>query len=146
MRNFCLASLFAAACAFSQTAAQQGHPERDLKAVLQQQRAAWNRGDLEAFMQTYAKSPDLTFFSGDTIIRGWQPTLERYRKRYQSRGEQMGQLNFSDFEMKMLGPDGAMVTARWHLIMPDGKKREGLTTIVCIRTSAGWKIIHDHSS
>lgn len=117
-----------------------------LQKLLDDQTAAWNRGDLEGFMQGYWKSDELTFFSGDTIIRGWQPTLDRYRKRYQSGGQAMGTLSFSDENIDLLSPDAAVVTARWHLAMPDGKKLEGLTTVVCKRFPDGWKIVHDHSS
>jgi len=117
-----------------------------LEKLLDDQTAAWNRGDLEGFMQGYWKSGELTFFSGDTIIRGWQPTLDRYRKRYQSGGQAMGKLSFSDEKIDLISPDAAVVTARWHLAMPDGKKLEGLTTVVCKYFPDGWKIVHDHSS
>ena len=139
--NLIVGVAFMAASAFGQ---QTG--TGTLKEVLEQQQAAWNRGDLEGFMQTYSKSGDLTFFSGDTIIRGWQPTLDRYRKKYQAKGAQMGKLSFTEMQVTMLGRDGAMVTARWHLAMTDGKKREGLTTVICVHSARGWKIIHDHSS
>ena len=61
--------------------------------VLQQQEGAWNRGDLEAFMSGYWKSPELTFFGAEKTS-GWQATLERYRKRYQAGGREMGKLGF----------------------------------------------------
>ena len=118
----------------------------DLRKMLDDQTAAWNRGDLEAFMQGYWRSPEVTFFSGDTIIKGWEPTLARYRSRYQSAGKEMGKLSFTDENTEMLGSDAAMVTARWHLEMSDGKKLEGLTTILCKRMQEGWRIVHDHSS
>ena len=51
---------------------------------------AWNHHDLEGFMAGYWKSPDLTFFSGTTETHGWEPTLERYRARYQAEGHAMG--------------------------------------------------------
>ena len=117
-----------------------------VRRVLDIQTSAWNRGDLVAFMQEYAKSPELTFFSGDTIERGWEATLERYRKRYGTAGRNMGHLSFTEDRIDLLGPDAALVTARWHLLMPDGKKLEGLTTVICKRTRDGWKIVHDHSS
>lgn len=117
-----------------------------LRKMLDDQTAAWNRGDLEAFMQGYWHSPEVTFFSGDTIVQGWEPTLQRYRDRYQSGGKEMGRLSFSDEKIDMLGSDAAVVTARWHLQMSDGKKREGLTTLLCKRTQEGWRIVHDHSS
>ena len=117
-----------------------------LRKLLDDQTAAWNRSDLEAFMQGYRRSPDVTFFSGDTIVKGWEPTLQRYRDRYQSAGKEMGKLSFSDENIEMLGSDAAMVTARWHLEMSDGKKLEGLTTLLCKRLPEGWRIVHDHSS
>ncbi len=118
----------------------------DLQKMLDDQTAAWNRGDLEGFMRGYEKSPDLTFFSGDTIAKGWEATLARYRQRYQGEGKQMGQLSFTERRIEMLGGDAAVFTARWHLALQNGQKREGLTTVICRRTKDGWRIVHDHSS
>ena len=117
-----------------------------LRKILDDQTAAWNRGDLMGFMQGYWRSPEVTFFSGDSIIKGWESTLQRYRDKYQSAGQQMGQLSFTDENIQMLGPNAALVTARWHLVMTDGKKLEGLTTLLCRRLEEGWRIVHDHSS
>lgn len=117
-----------------------------LRKILENQTDAWNRGDLVGFMGGYWHSPEVTFFSGDTIIRGWEPTLQRYRNKYQASDKGMGKLSFTDENIKMLGSDSAVVTARWHLDMPDGKKLEGLTTLLCRRLPEGWRIVHDHSS
>lgn len=124
----------------------QQSAREQVRKVLEEQAAAWNRGDLVAFMQSYTKLPELTFFSGDTIERGWDATLARYRNKYQGAGKEMGQLSFTDEEIDMLGPDAAVATARWHLLRHSGKKLEGLTTIVLKRSKDGWKIVHDHSS
>jgi len=117
-----------------------------LRKILDSQTAAWNRGDLVAFMEGYWHSPEVTFFAGDTITKGWEPTLERYRNKYQSAGKQMGRLSFSDEKIQMLDSNAALVTARWHLQMSDGKTLEGLTTLLCKRLPEGWRIVHDHSS
>ena len=117
-----------------------------LRKILDDQTAAWNRGDLVAFMQGYWHSSEVTFFSGDTIIRGWEPTLQRYRNKYQGAGKEMGRLSFTDEHIQVLSSDAAVVTARWHLEMPDGKRLEGLTTLLCKRLPEGWRIVHDHSS
>jgi len=117
-----------------------------LRKLLDSQTAAWNRGDLVAFMQGYWHSPEVTFFSGDTITKGWELTLERYRNKYQSVGKEMGRLSFTDENIQMLGSNAALVTARWHLQMSDGKRLEGLTTLLCKRLPEGWRIVHDHSS
>lgn len=120
--------------------------DNGLRKVLDDQTAAWNRGDLVAFMQGYWHSSEVTFFSGDTIIRGWEATLQRYRNKYQSTDKDMGRLSFTDENIQMLSSNAAVVTARWHLEMSDGKKLEGLTTLLCKRLPEGWRIVHDHSS
>src|SRR5947209_6139230 len=81
--------------------------EAAVRAVLAEQQAAWNRGNLEAFMRGYWRSPELTFYSGATVTSGWEQTLARYRTRYQGTGNEMGKLAFSDLEIHMLAADAA---------------------------------------
>jgi ketosteroid isomerase-like protein len=114
--------------------------------VLQHQQDAWNRHDLEGFVAGYWNSPELTFFSGARITLGWQPTLDRYRKSYQSEGREMGRLEFLDLNIAALAPDSAFVRGAWKLTMPDGKTLHGLFTLVFRRLPDGWKIVHDHTS
>src|SRR5882672_12891765 len=85
-----------------------------IKAVINAQAAAWNRGDLEGYMDGYDRSPNTEFVGGDTITRGWQTVLDRYRKNYSSR-EKMGALTFSDLQITILSKDAALVLGRWHL-------------------------------
>jgi beta-aspartyl-peptidase (threonine type) len=118
---------------------------RQIRAVLDRQVAAWNRGDLEGFMDGYWRSPELTFYSGGTPLAGWQATIERYRRRYQSEGREMGHLTFSDLQIEMLGSKAAFVRGRWHLKMTTGEAG-GLFTLIFRRLDNGWKIVHDHTS
>ena len=120
-------------------------PEEAIRAVLDTQVAAWNRGDLAGFMAGYWNDPGLSFYSGSNVTSGWQATLERYQKRYQSPGNEMGKLDFSELEIHPLG-EGAWVGGRWHLKMSDGKDLGGLFTLIFRKTPAGWKIVHDHTS
>ncbi len=120
---------------------------REIQKLLQLQVAAWNRGDLDAFMVGYLHSPELTFFSNDSEAHGWQATLDRYKQRYQGEGRSMGQLDFKELRVEMLGPDAAFVRGQWHLKMPDGKEPQGMFTLVMRKfPGEGWKIVHDHSS
>jgi beta-aspartyl-peptidase (threonine type) len=114
--------------------------------TLDAQVAAWNRGDLEGYMAGYWKSPALTFYAGGTVTTGWQPTLERYRRRYQGEGKEMGQLVFAEIHVELLGPDAALSRGAWHLRFSDGSKRQGLFTVILRKTPEGWRIVHDHSS
>jgi uncharacterized protein (TIGR02246 family) len=125
--------------------APEPSPETAVRAVLDAQVAAWNRGDLEGFMAGYWSSPDLTFFSGPDRTSGWQATLDRYRKRYKSEGKEMGRLTFSDVTVEALGPDAALVRGGWRLEMSK-ETPGGLFTLIFRRTPDGWRIIHDHTS
>src|SRR6187402_592416 len=108
------ASLFASFAA--RTPAEEKGATRDVvEAVLKAQAEAWNRGDLEGFMATYWKDERLSFYSGDTVTKGWQATLDRYRKRYQAEGKEMGKLTFTLHETELLGTDAAVVKAAFEL-------------------------------
>jgi ketosteroid isomerase-like protein len=114
--------------------------------VLRLQQEAWNHHDLEAFMSGYWNSAELTFFSGADKTSGWQSTLERYRRRYQSEGREMGQLEFSDLNIQELAPDAAFVRGAFHLTMSNGETRHGVFTLIFRKFPDGWKIVHDHTS
>ena len=70
-----------------------------IRKMMEQQQAAWNRKDLEAFMSGYWNSPDLTFFSGAREAKGWQAALDRYKKAYQGAGHEMGRLEFANLRI-----------------------------------------------
>ncbi len=119
--------------------------EQAIRKVLDDQARAWNRGDLEGFMAGYWKSPDLTFSSGGEQTKGWEATLERYRKRYKGDGKEMGTLTFSDLSVQTLGGDSAFVRGKFQLVRSKDKP-SGLFTLVLKRLPEGWRIIHDHTS
>src|SRR5205809_8053943 len=117
-----------------------------VRRVLDAQVAAWNRRDLEGYMAGYWRSPELTFYSGATVTRGWQPTLERYRKRYQGEGREMGTLAFEDLTVEPLGPSVVLARGVWALKMSGGKELRGMFTVIPRKLPEGWRIVHDHSS
>ncbi len=132
--------VLAAGCAAPQRGTASGN---QIRLVLEGQAEAWNAGKVEAFMEPYWRSPDLTFSSGDKVTRGWQATLDSYRKRYPTR-EAMGHLTFGDLEITALGREAALVLGRWHL------QREepvgGAFSLVLRREGSRWVIVHDHTS
>ncbi len=116
----------------------------DIRAVMDAQEAAWNRGDIDGFMSGYARSRTTVFVSGDTITRGWQTVRDRYKKKYATT-KQMGGLTFSDLEITVLGSDSAVVLGRWELKRKSDRPH-GRFTLVFRRTRDGWRIVHDHTS
>jgi ketosteroid isomerase-like protein len=117
-----------------------------VKVVLDKQVADWNAGRLEEFMAGYWRSPDLTFVSGGRKLKGWDATLERYRKTYQADGREMGKLTFSELDIQTIGDRNAFVRGRFELSLSDGSKPTGLFTLILRKFDDGWKIIHDHTS
>jgi ketosteroid isomerase-like protein len=120
-------------------------PDLDrIREVMRDQQRDWNRGDLESFMKGYEKGQRLVFTSGGKIRRGWNDALARYRESYPDR-ETMGQLEFSDLEITLLGKSAAVVLGRWALKRKQDNPR-GVFTLVLRKGTDGWKIIHDHTS
>ena len=117
---------------------------KSINEVLSAQQGAWNRGDVDAFLIGYWRSPDLTFSGGNGVSRGWDGVLARYKKSYPNHAA-MGQLEFSDLEFRFLGPDAALVLGQWHLKRESGDIG-GVFTLVWQKFPDGWKIIHDHTS
>jgi ketosteroid isomerase-like protein len=136
--------LFAVTTAYSQSAKEVSKAKTDITAVMDAQAAAWNRGDVDEFMRGYWNSSELVFVSGDGITRGWKPTLDRYKKNYNSR-EKMGFLKFSDLEIDVLSKTSAVVLGSWSLIRSNDNPH-GKFTLIFKKFGDDWKIIHDHTS
>jgi ketosteroid isomerase-like protein len=123
------------------------HPHDDLldalTAILDVQAAAWNRGDIDGFMEHYWKSDDLTFSSGGKTTRSWQTTKDNYKLRYPTR-ERMGKLTFDELEAFPLGDSAALLLGHWHLDRngPVG----GNFSLVFRKFDGEWVIVHDHTS
>ena len=117
---------------------------KDINLVLTEQAAAWNSGDIEGYMQGYWKSDSLLFTSGGNIQRGWNATLEKYKKSYDTK-EKMGTLVFSNVEYYLLSPSSAWVFGHWELERK-GDHPQGVFTLILKKFPDGWKIIHDHTS
>lgn len=130
--------------AMAQSESQKAQIEIDVLSIMTVQSRAWNRGDIAGFMLGYWNSPDLVFVSGDSVTRGWQPTLDRYRKSYDSRAK-MGELTFSDLNVNVMNKDVAVVIGSWSL-KREKDNPKGKFTLIFQRLKEGWRIIHDHTS
>ena len=118
--------------------------EAAIRAVLEAQVAAWNKGDVDGFMKGYWNSPATTFVGSSGIKRGWQAVLERYRHDYPDR-QAMGKLEFSGLEITLLSSDSALVVGQWRLERAHDHPG-GVFTLVFRKFPQGWRIIHDHTS
>ena len=129
---------------FSGSTFAQSRSEAAIRQVMDDQAAAWNRGDIDGFMTGYWRSDKLTFVSGTDVTRGWQPTLDRYKKSYDTRAK-MGVLTFSDLEITILSKDAAVVLGSWSLAR-EKDNPHGKFTLNFRKFKEGWRIVMDHTS
>ena len=115
-----------------------------LEAILNKQVAAWNQGDIDAFMEYYWKSDELTFTSGGRVTRGWTTTKQNYQKRYPTK-ERMGQLAFGALEFSSLGDAAVLVIGHWNL-QREPAPIGGNFSLVFRKIDGAWVIVHDHTS
>jgi len=117
------------------------HPE--IREVLTKQVEAWNRGDLDGFMQGYWKSDELVFSSPKERTLGWPAALERYRRSYPTR-EKMGQLAFDELQITRAGEDQTEVSGRYRLKYPEGPQT-GRFYLHMRRINNRWVIVKDYT-
>ena len=143
-----LVALVARAGATSPDGDQHPHDREPASAAIRKlladQVGAWNAGDIPGFMAAYEKSETLRFASGGSITLGWQPTLERYLKRYPDKAA-MGTLGFTVHDVDLVAADAAVVFGRWELVRA-ADRPWGLFTLVMKKRAEGWRIVSDHTS
>lgn len=123
--------------------AVEASDERQILSIMDKQEQAWNKGDLEAFMQSYWKSEELKFVGKSGIKYGWQTTLDNYKKSYPDRAA-MGQLHFDVLQIET-GADTAFVLGKWTLTRIEDTL-SGYYSLYWKKIDGQWLITIDHSS
>jgi hypothetical protein len=109
--------------------------------ILSTQSKAWNKADIDKFMEGYWNSEDLTFIGGRGVTYGWNNTLNNYKKGYPN-PEAMGQLNFEIIRIKSLGRAAAQVIGKFTLTRKDDKPT-GYFTLNFQKIEGDWLITSD---
>jgi len=125
--------------------AQENQDEKEvIKALLQTQKEAWNNYDIETFMETYWKSENLKFYGSSGVVKGWQGTLERYKKSYPTKAH-FGELNFVLNDISKIDEGSYYVLGEYYLKREVGDTN-GIFMLVVKRIENEWKIIADTSA
>ena len=120
--------------------------ELDIVKVITMQEDAWNRGDINAYAATYKNSPEDIFIGGQ-VTHGFDHWLADDRRAYPNRAA-MGTLAFSAIEPHLLDEHFATVIGLYHLdrSRKAGGAADGVFSLVLEKTTAGWKIVLDHTT
>jgi ketosteroid isomerase-like protein len=129
---------------FSLVVLAQSSDELGIRKVLDDQLKAWNKGDVESFMQGYWKNDSLMFIGKSGVNWGWQKTLENYKKGYPDTTA-MGKLSFDIIVIKKLSPEYYYVVGKWMLKRSIGDL-SGHYNLLFRKVNGSWLIIADHSS
>ena len=122
----------------------QGSEDAAIRKVLSDQEAAWNRADIEGFMEGYWNSDSLLFIGSRGVTRGWQPTLDSYKKGYPDAAA-MGKLTFTVLSLQVLSPESAYIIGKWHLARSKDELG-GHFTLLWKKIEGKWVIVADHTS
>jgi len=117
--------------------------ENAIRELLLRQEGAWNRGNIEEFMEGYWKSDSLMFV-GSRITQGWDSTIARYKKTYPDL-DAMGKLTFSFYEFRFISNNACLVTGRYLLKRADDDPG-GMFTLLVRKINKSWVIVYDHTS
>jgi ketosteroid isomerase-like protein len=123
---------------------QPSPDEAQIRALLVDQTAAWNRGDIDGFMAGYWKSDETEFVSADGISRGWQALLDRYKRSYPDR-KAMGRLSFANLEIRVECPNSAYAIGEFHLER-EKDNPAGIFTLNLKKFPEGWRVVVDHTT
>lgn len=119
----------------------------DFKAVAELFRAgsdAWNRGDVEGYLATYADTETVRWVSGDQVIIGRNAIAAAFKERFPT-AEGMGKLSIKKLQVDLLTPSDALAFGEWHQQLGEAE-RAGVFTVHLTKFSAGWRIVSDHAS
>ena len=122
----------------------QGSEDAAIRKVLSDQEAAWNRADIEGFMEGYWNSDSLLFIGSRGVTRGWQPTLDSYKKGYPDAAA-MGKLTFTILSLQVLSPESAYIIGKWQLARSKDELG-GHFTLLWKKIAGKWVIVADHTS
>jgi hypothetical protein len=122
----------------------QNNDKSDILSVLENQRIAWNNGNLQQYMMGYWQSDSLLFVGKRGPQYGWQKTFDNYKKSYPDKSA-MGKLTFNILKVDVYTYDYAFVLGEWILDREKDQPR-GFFTLQMKKINGQWKVIADHSS
>lgn len=119
-------------------------PEAEIRSVIADMAAAWNRGDFEGYMQGF-QNPGVVFVSRGQFQDDWQGTLDHYVRDYGGAPERRGTLHFYDIKVEILSDDAAQLISRYHLDRAESPQY-GINTRLMRRVGGRWVIALNHVS
>ena len=123
----------------------RGESEAEIRATIEKLQADWNGGDMDAYLDAYWNSDDLSLMFGSTAVRGWQAVHDLFTSSWMTE-EAMGDFEVLGMEIRFSGPDTAIASGGFEHQFPDEKIVGAFTHVLRRVDDSGWKIVHEHTS
>ena len=120
-------------------------PADAIRTMLEGSAEAWNAGDFDGFMASYAADSATTFVGYRELVHGYDAIRANYAPLFEE-GAQRDSLRFDDMDIRVIDPLHAVAYARWVMVRNGDAWRSGPFTLVLEFRAGAWRIIHDHSS
>jgi uncharacterized protein (TIGR02246 family) len=127
-----------------QKVAGAGDSEKEIYEQLMRMADAWNRHDIDAYLDGFLHSDDVVVVVEGETVRGWDLLSRAYHSGYPN-PQEMGTLTVDRVQVQMLAPDLGFVLSSYTISFPK-KKEFGTDTIVMKKVSAGWREMMSHTS
>lgn len=119
----------------------------DLQALVRSMADAMNRSDASALMELYRRDPSTSSASDGDLSRGWEAIRTSTDSMIGTEG--LFRVSVGTVDVTPLGARHALAVAPATVTVqtPDGDVQvRAVLSVVAERDSAGWRIIHEHSS
>lgn len=133
--------LFAACTARHSPAPFTPADDAAIRAVMADQEAAWDRADIDGFMQGYADT--VCFLSPRGRTCGRAEVTANYKRSYPD-ASAMGDLTFGVGEVVPAGAGHAWMTGTWRLTRTNDTLA-GAFSLLWVKQGEGWRIARDHT-
>lgn len=111
------------------------------------QASAWNRGDLEAALASYADSTAIAWVNRRGVTRGFEAFARSMRDSFGGQPEKMGRYSYEILERRNLGDRAAIIVLRWVIRTASGTDQMGgISTQLWERHGTIWRVTLEHAS
>ena len=111
--------------------------------VMTTQEIAWSLSDLDGFMEGNHQSDSLKFYGKSGLTKGWQQTLDNYKKGYPTK-DHSGSLTFEIIDISPIENESYWVMGKYFLSRNVGDAN-GVFMVIFKKIEGEWKIIADMS-
>ena len=117
---------------------------KSIKRVFQESVDAWNRGNMDEHLKSYANLETVRYISSGTITMGKPAIAEAFKSRFPS-PDLMGTLALKNLNVEVITATDALFMGEFYLER-ESAQASGAFTGRMQKFADGWAIVLDHSS